>query len=68
MSPIASPFKERDRRAAELATQHSHAAELLMLYRVVLAYQEPVYDWVRGARWRQGLKPATGSTAPRSRP
>lgn len=45
------PYRQRDERAAHLAGERPHAAEILNLYRQVLARQEPLYERARAADW-----------------
>lgn len=40
------PYGRRQIRADQLVAAYPHAAEMLGLYRRVLALQEPLYDWV----------------------
>lgn len=45
------PYGERDARAARLADERPHAAEMLDLYRRVLSAQRPRYERVAASRW-----------------
>lgn len=47
----AGPYQERDARAARLLEERPHAAEILSLYRHVLAAQRPRYARVVSRRW-----------------
>ena len=40
------PYGRRQIRADQLVAAYPHAAEMLGLYRQVLALQEPLHDWV----------------------
>lgn len=49
-----APYRRRDERAAHLAGERPHAAEILGIYRQVLARQEPLYASARVAPWAAG--------------
>jgi formate dehydrogenase accessory protein FdhE len=48
---VPDPFSQRQNRAAQLLAAYPHAAEMLGLYRQVLARQEPLYRRVLGSSW-----------------
>ena len=52
LNSLSPPFGERDRRATELSQELPHAAEILGLYRAVLAEQARLYEWARTFSWR----------------
>lgn len=54
MKAPPGPYGERDARAARLAGERPHAAEVLSLYRRVLAAQRPRFERVASSRWLEG--------------
>ncbi len=51
------PFSERESRAARLLARQPHAAEILGLYRQVLARQEPLYRQTLTSGWPGSAEP-----------
>ncbi len=62
----AGPYEERDARAAHLAGERPHAAEILELYRRILALQRPLYQRAVSSTWlgRGWPKAPAGAEAP----